>query len=357
MSLSVSLQHTFDGAALDVQFDAPEGLTVLFGPSGSGKTTVIRAVAGLLKPDSAEIMVAGHRFNGADVFVPPERRGIGYIFQDHRLFPHMSVAQNLRFGQRFGGDGIEVPEGRVTEMLGLGPLMARRPAALSGGEAARVAIGRALLSRPRIILADEPLASLDAARKAEVLPYFERLRDELDVPILYVSHAAAEVARLATTVVALAQGRVQRAGPAFEVLSDPSVTPVGPRAAGAVIAAKVAAHHDDGLSALDAGGIALHLPRLAAPVGAAVRVRIAAQDVILSDRAPEGLSALNVLPCHVVSLRAGAGPGVIVALDSAAGRVLARVTRRSAEAMALAEGKPIWAVIKTVAVAPEDVGG
>jgi molybdate transport system ATP-binding protein len=225
-----------------------------------------------------------------------------------------------------------------------------------GARSSRVAIGRALLSAPRLILADEPLAALDEARKAEILPYFERLRDEVAVPILYVSHSASEVARLATTVVALEAGRVTAVGSAAEVLGDPAVLPAGAREAGAVLVARVAAHHDDGLTELAAGGHALFLPRIAAAPGRMVRVRVAAHDVILSRTRPEGLSALNLLPGTVAELRPGDGPGVLVALDTPAGRLLARITRRSATALCLAPGAPAHAVIKSVSVAPADVG-
>jgi molybdate transport system ATP-binding protein len=292
------------------------------------------------------------------VRLPPHRRRLGYIFQEGRLFPHLNVRQNLAYGAWFAPkDAPREDMGRVVDLLGIADLLDRRPGALSGGEKQRVAIGRALLSAPRLILADEPLAALDDARKAEILPYFERLRDEVNVPILYVSHSASEVARLATTVVALEEGRVIGQGPAAEVLSDPAVLPTGAREAGAVITAKVAAHHEDGLTELDAGGAALFLPRLGQPPGSSLRVRIAAHDVILSRTRPEGLSALNIVPGTVRELRPGEGPGMIVGLDTQAGRLLARITQRSAQALELAEGMPVHAVIKTVAVAPSDIGG
>ncbi|WP_353473356.1 molybdenum ABC transporter ATP-binding protein [Salipiger sp. H15] len=360
MTLSVDLRHRFGGFDLDARFEAPAGITVLFGRSGSGKTTIVNAVAGLLRPDAgriaAEELVLLDTERG--LWLPPHRRRIGYIFQEGRLFPHLSVRQNLRYGAWFSPSRAAAADfGRVVEMLGIGPLLDRRPGALSGGEKQRVAIGRALLSAPRMILADEPLAALDEARKSEILPYFERLRAEASIPILYVSHSAAEVARLATTVVALEAGRVTRQGPAAEVLADPAVTPLGARAAGAVLHATVARHHDDGLTELDATGTPLFIPRLGAAPGTQVRVRIAAHEVILSRARPEGLSALNIISGHVQEIRSGEGPGMLVSLETGAGRVLARITRRSAAALELAPGVPCHAVMKTVAVAPEDIGG
>ncbi|MBE9636096.1 molybdenum ABC transporter ATP-binding protein [Salipiger mangrovisoli] len=360
MTLSVTIQHRFAGFDLDARFEAPAGITALFGRSGSGKTTIVNAVAGLLRPNAGRVAAEDHvLFDTArGVWLPPHRRRVGYIFQEGRLFPHLSVRQNLRYGTWFSAQRPRpAEEKRVIEMLGIGALLERRPGALSGGEKQRVAIGRALLSAPRMILADEPLAALDEARKSEILPYFERLRDEASIPILFVSHSAAEVARLATTVVALEAGRVTRQGPAAEVLADPAVTPLGARAAGAVLSCRVTRHHDDGLTELDAGGTPLFIPRLGAAPGTPVRVRIAAHDVILSRQRPEGLSALNIISGRVQEIRSGDGPGTLVSLETPAGRLLARITRRSAEALVLAPGVACHAVMKTVAVAPEDIGG
>jgi molybdate transport system ATP-binding protein len=359
LTLSVDIRHSLPGFSLDVAFEVPAGATVLFGRSGSGKTTVIKAVAGLLVPEAGRI-VSGSRVlfdHAAGICIPPHRRRVGYVFQEARLFPHMSVRGNLEYGRRFAGPGgPEIDMGRIVELLGIGDLLRRRPAGLSGGETQRVAIGRALLSRPEMLLADEPLAALDAARREEILPYFERLRDELRLPILYVSHSASEVARIATTVVVLENGRVIRQGAAAEVLGDPAVTPMGARDAGALLSARVVRHHADGLTELEAGGCALLLPRLPQAVGEAVRVRIAAQDVMLARTRPEGISALNVLPGVIRQIRPGEGPGVMVALDTAAGRILARITHRSARALELTEGADAHAVIKTVSVARGDIG-
>ncbi|MDJ0860330.1 MAG: molybdenum ABC transporter ATP-binding protein [Dinoroseobacter sp.] len=359
MSLSVQLRHSFGSFTIGIGFEAPKGITVLFGRSGSGKTTIVEAVAGLLTPESGRIALDGKVLldtqSGRNL--PPNKRGLGYIFQEGRLFPHLTVRQNLLYGGFFArGSGTAPKLDHVVELLGIEALLERRPAALSGGEKQRVAIGRALLAKPRLVLADEPLAALDEARKSEILPYFERLRDEVSVPILYVSHSAAEVARLATTVIALQDGRVVSQGPAIEVLSDPMVTPAGVRAAGAVLEARVTAQHADGLTELDAGGQSLFLPRVDRKVGTRLRVRIAAQDVILSRAAPHGLSALNVLPAEVEQMRPGDGPGTLVSLKTPAGTVLARITQRSASNLGLNPGQACFAVLKSVAVAPQDVG-
>jgi len=221
--LRIAVRHAFETFTLDVDFEAPPGITVLFGRSGSGKTTIINAVAGLLMPDAGRITVGDLTLldTARGVRLPPHHRRLGYIFQEGRLFPHLTVRQNLKYGAWFAPKGAPREDiGRVVELLGIGHLLERRPGALSGGEKQRVSIGRAVLSAPRLILADEPLAALDDARKAEILPYFERLRDEVSVPILYVSHAASEVARLATNVVGLDAGRVIRQGSAAEVLGD-----------------------------------------------------------------------------------------------------------------------------------------
>ena len=359
MTLSVRLAHQFPGFGLDLGFEAPPGLTVLFGRSGSGKTTVINAVAGLLRPDQGRIVAGGVvLFDAATrVNLPPHRRRLGYVFQDARLFPHLTVRQNLTYGRWFataGGVGFD----EVVDLLGLAPMLLRSPGALSGGERQRVAIGRALLSNPMMLLMDEPLASLDEARKAEILPYIERLRDQAGVPILYVSHALTEVARLATTLVVIEAGRIVQAGAAADLLSDPQLAPaLGLREAGALLRATVAGQDADGLTRLHSAGGPLWLPRLNAAIGTALRIRISAQDVILARSRPEGLSALNILTATVTELRVGDGPGALVQLAVGDDRLLARITRRSAEALALHPGAQVFAILKSVAVAQGDIGG
>ncbi len=357
MSVSIALRHRLADFTLDVAFDAPSGVTVLFGPSGSGKSTVLNAVAGLLRPDTGRVAVDGTVLTDTAqrLFVPPHRRRLGVIFQDGRLFPHLSVRQNLRYGRWFAPARTRrTPEAAVVEMLGIGALLDRAPVTLSGGERQRVAIGRALLAEPRLILADEPLSALDDDRKGEILPYLERLRDEWGVPMLYVSHSPAEVARIATTVVMMAAGRVTRLGPAAEVLADPATAGPG-REAGAMIEAEVIRHHDDGVTELSAAGMPLFLPSLAAPPGARLRLRIAAPDVMLARGRPQGISALNILPGTVESLT-DQGAQVLVRLSTPAGPVLSRITRRSAAQLGVAPGEALTAVIKSVSHAPADVG-
>ncbi|WP_306131856.1 molybdenum ABC transporter ATP-binding protein [Roseivivax marinus] len=356
MDLEIDIAHRLGHFELGPAFSAPSGVTVLFGRSGSGKTSVVNAVAGLLRPDTGRITV-GDRvlFDSArGIDVPVHRRRVGYVFQEGRLFPHLTVGGNLAYARR---GASAAARGRVAEMLGIAHLMDRRPRGLSGGEAQRVAIGRALLSEPDILLMDEPLAALDAARRAEILPYLERLRAETGVPILYVTHALAEVARLASHLVVMEAGQVVRAGPPEDLMADPGLVHLmGLREAGAVLPARVAAHAEDGVTELSISGGRLYLPRIDAAEGTPLRVRILAQDVMIATERPARISALNVLPVTVAALRYGGGPGVTAQLRAGDDMLLARVTRRSAEALKLAEGMPCYAVLKSVAVAPADIG-
>lgn len=359
MTLTVSLHHRFPDLTLAAEFTAPKGVTALFGKSGSGKTSIINAIAGLLTPDQGQITLDDVTlFDSARrLSLPPHRRRMGYVFQDARLFPHLTVQQNLEYGRRFAPERSKITLEQVTALLDIAALLPRRPATLSGGERQRVAIGRALLSAPQMLLMDEPLAALDAARKAEILPYLERLRDEAGLPILYVSHSITEVARLATTVLLVDQGRVVAQGPVGEVLADPASAPsLGLREAGAILPATLAAHDADGLSCLTISAGQLWLPRLDAPLGSTVRVRIAAQDIMLARKRPQEISALNILQATITAVRMGDGPGALVQIRAGEDLLLARVTRRSVAALDLRAGVKVFAVLKSVSVAHSDVG-
>jgi molybdate transport system ATP-binding protein len=347
MSVEVAFKHRFGAFALDLAFAAEAGVTALFGPSGAGKTSVINAVAGLLKPREGRIVIEGRTVldTREGVFVAPERRRVGTVFQDARLFPHMSVTDNLRFGWRRAARRMDEREvARVVAMLGLGPLLARSPKALSGGEKSRVALGRALLASPDLLLLDEPLASLDAARRAEILPYLERLR-ETGLPMLHVSHSIDEVARLADRIVMLEGGRVTAQGSVFDLLTrlESGIDPVG-----AVLETRVAAHRDDGLSELAFDGGRLLVSRLARDIGTRMRVRVRPEDIMLAREEPRAISANNVLPATVTQVSAGAQAYVQLAMGPA--RLVARITRASALRLGLAPGIAVFAIVKSVIV-------
>ena len=304
-------------------------------------------IAGLIRPDAARVCIGDTVLVDTErgVFVPRHRRRIGYVFQEGRLFPHLTVRQNLLYGRWFvpasarrkGGDDFE----RVVHMLGIGPLVDRRPGRLSGGEKQRVAIGRALLADPRLLLMDEPLASLDEQRKAEILPYIERLRDHSKVPIVYVSHSVAEVARLATTVVLLSEGGVAAVGPTADIMQRLDLFPLTGRAeAGAVIEATVERHDEAaGLTELASRAGRWRLYRIDVPLGARLRLRVRARDVILAKSAPTDISALNVLPGVIAAIGARDAPIVEVRVDLGGEALVARVTRYSADQLGLAAGR------------------
>ncbi|NBZ87932.1 molybdenum ABC transporter ATP-binding protein [Stagnihabitans tardus] len=344
MTLRIAIQHRFPGAEIAVDFSVPPGVTALFGPSGAGKSSVLMAIAGLLRPDRATITL-----DGAALPRAPHRRRVAVVFQEARLFPHMSVRQNLGFGLRWAPQGGPAL-GEVAGLLGLTALLDRHPATLSGGEAQRVAIGRALLSHPQVLLMDEPLSALDAPRKAEILPWLEALAARTRIPLLYVSHALPEIARLAARMVVIDRGRIRAEGRLEEILSDPDLAPlIGLTEMGAVIEAEVAETAPDGLARLITPGGPLFLAVQAAP-GARLRLRLAAQDIILSHARPEGLSALNILTARILRLNSGEG-SVLVQLGMGESRFLARVTQRSAQAMDLRPGQEVHAILKTVALA------
>jgi molybdate transport system ATP-binding protein len=345
--IEIAIQKRLGSFTLDARLEAPDsGVTALFGRSGMGKTSVINALAGLLRPDRGRIVVGGttlfdseHRIN-----LPPEKRRLGYVFQEARLFPHYSVRGNLLYGAK--SDGAKDRAGpsldAVVDLLGIKDLLARRPADLSGGEKQRVAIGRALLAHPKMLLMDEPLASLDEQRRAEILPYIERLRD-IGVPILYVSHSVAEVARLATTVVILNAGKVTAVGPVLDIL------PLADASDGGSVLDAVVADHDETfqLTRLTSPAGDLQVPRLTAAAGSTVRAYIRSRDVMLSLQRPQEISALNVLAGKVTEITER-GAQADVRLDCNGATLVARLTAKSVQRLALAPGRPVFAVIKSV---------
>lgn len=359
--VEVCVEHRLGQFDLKASFASEGRLTALFGRSGSGKTSLVNVVGGLIAPRRGRIVVDGQVLLDTDrgVFLPKHRRRIGYVFQEARLFPHLTVRQNLLYGRWFSGrraagtDSLAGDLDSVLDLLGIGHLLERGPAALSGGEKQRVAIGRALLARPRLLLMDEPLASLDEARKAEILPYIERLRDEAGVPIIYVSHAMAEVARLATTLVTLDRGVVTACGPTAQVMSRlGAVGLTGAAEAGSIIEGEVAGHDDAfGLTRLSTRAGMLQIARSRAAIGAHLRVRILASDVLISLREPVDVSALNILPGTIVEIGPrGEGAGVELRLDCGGETLLARVTAKSASQLGLQPGSAIFAVIKSVSI-------
>ena len=361
MSIEVELQHRQGTFALDARFASDATVTALFGRSGAGKTSLVNAIGGLIRPQRGRIVVAGTvLFDSAKrIFVPKHKRRIGYVFQEGRLFPHLTVRHNLYYGRWFAPRASRHarPE-EILDLLGIGHLLDRRPGALSGGEKQRVAIGRALLAGPRALLMDEPLASLDDARKAEILPYIERLRDESAIPIVYVSHAIAEVARLAATIVVLADGRVEAVGSAADVLGRLDLAAIGaPEDIGEVVEAVVTGHNEEfDLTALRVAGGELRVPRQDLAVGATARLFIRARDVMIATRRPEGLSALNVLAARVAEIGPGEGASVTLRLDLDGTTLLARLTRKAIHDLGLAPGRAVFAVIKSVTFDRTNVG-
>jgi molybdate transport system ATP-binding protein len=334
---------------LDVEFEAARGVTALFGPSGSGKTTVLRCIAGLTRAPLGFVALEEECWQDETRrwFTPAHQRACGYVFQESSLFLHLSVRRNLEYGwRRVPAAARRVVFDDTVELLGVGPLLERMPMNLSGGERQRVAMARSLLTSPRLLLMDEPLASLDEARKGEVLYYIERLRDELRLPIVYVSHSIEEVVRLADIVVMMSNGKVSESGPV-----------AGRLPGGTVIDTRVAEHDLAwGLTRLQFSGGSLFAPDVDALVGERVRVRIRSRDVSLALSAPRDASFLNMLNGTVTSIGGEQGASVDVQLDVAGTPLTARITRRSAAALGLAAGSPVVALIKSVAIDRDSVG-
>jgi molybdate transport system ATP-binding protein len=357
--LEASFRGRVGGFALDAAFITPAlGVTGLFGPSGCGKTTLLRCIAGLTRLAEGYLAMDGTVWQDATRFVGPHRRSVGYVFQDARLFAHLTVLGNLRYGQRRAAAGAS-PIGfdRIVDVLGIEPLLGRSAAALSGGERQRVAIGRALLAQPRLLLMDEPLSAIDRDGKAEILPYLERLPAAFSIPILYVSHDLSEMERLADRLILMSRdGRVQACGPIAALLADLSL-PLARQPGSAVVLFVRVEAHDVGydITTCRVGGARFLVPGVLGPIGALRRVQVRASDVSLSTHQPQGSSVLNVLPVSIVSVDAISPNQMLVLLELAEAdqptRLLSSVTRKSWDGLALRPGDSIFAQVKGMALA------
>jgi molybdate transport system ATP-binding protein len=360
--LELSAKKKQGSFLLDVNLEAGPGVTALFGPSGSGKTSVINLVAGLSRPDQGRVVVDGKLLfdSASGVDLPPEKRRLGYVFQEARLFPHLNVTANLRFGRDLLAKAERtIAFDDVVEVLGIGHLLDRRVAGLSGGERQRVAIGRALLACPRILLMDEPLAALDANRKAELLPFIGGLSRRFKIPILYVSHAMDEVLRLADTLVLMERGRVAASGATEDILARADLRHLtGHGEAGAVVQASVKRHDEaHGMTELAFSGGALLVGKVDLPLGASVRLRIHARDVALAKAAPESLSVRNIIAGQVLSVSPANGHLIDVMLDCNGTKLWSQITTLAQAHLNFEPGQSVFALLKAVTVAKEDIAG
>ncbi|WP_447803019.1 molybdenum ABC transporter ATP-binding protein [Pseudomonas serbica] len=352
------LKLSYSGFALDVDLHLPgRGVTALYGHSGSGKTTCLRCIAGLERADQGFVQVNDEVWQDSDkgIFVPPHKRAVGYVFQEASLFPHLSVLANLQFGlKRIPRQQRRVDMAHATELLGISHLLDRHPQHLSGGERQRVGMARALLTSPTLLLMDEPLAALDAQRKSEILPYLQRLHDELDIPVLYVSHSQDEVAQLADHIVLLSDGKALASGPIGQTLARLDLPLALGDDGGVVIQGHVAAydaHYQLLTLQLPDTDLNIRVAHTPMAVGQALRCKVQARDVSLSLHGDEQSSILNRLPVTVVSeMAADNSAHVLVRLDASGSPLLARITRYSRDHLNLHPGQRLWAQIKAVAV-------
>lgn len=360
--INVDIEERLGAFHLQVKFSTEAAIVGLFGRSGSGKTTIVNAIAGIGRPTRGSINVNGHVFYDAarGIDLPPDQRRVGYVFQDALLFPHLDVQTNLTYGERLRVPSERIiARERVVDLLGLSKLLARKPRSLSGGEKQRVAIGRALLAQPRILLMDEPLASLDVPRKIEILDYIERLRDEFAIPIVYVSHSVAEITRLSDTVVLLSEGKCLAVGSVEDVMGRSDLRPAtGRYEAGSLIEATVVRYDPESqLTTLAFDGGELRVPGINTPSGGRLRVRIRARDVSLALTRPADVSILNVLPGRVTSI-GGDGDEPVAEVEVAVGavNVSARVTRYSVNELRITPGQAVFVMVKAVSFDQRTVG-
>jgi molybdate transport system ATP-binding protein len=355
--LQVAVKKHRGAFTLEAQFELPTpGVVALFGRSGCGKSTLINVIAGLLEADSGRVVLDDAVLLDTEqhIDVPPERRRIGYVFQDAKLFPHLSVAANLRYAQRRARVAAFVGMDLVADLLDLGALMHRRTHQLSGGERQRVAIGRALLSQPSLLLLDEPLASLDASRREEVLPYLEMLRDQLSIPMVYVSHNFDEVLRLATHLVLMESGRTTAQGNMSDMSLDPGVRAIiGADAVGAIVDGTVLGPDPmSGLLRVQVGHGELKVHFGKAANGTRLRVQLLARDLIVATHAPQQLSVRNSLTGVVTAVMSDDEDSDLIAIDIGGTIIMARVTKAATRELGLVAGLSVWALVKTVSLRP-----
>lgn len=356
MTLEVRASRRLGTFALDVDFSLPTpGVVALFGPSGCGKSTTVNIIAGLLRPDQGRVSIDGTVLldTAAGASVPVEKRRIGYVFQGARLFPHLSVAANLAYASRRAAGAPFVTSEKILALLDLEPLLERRVHQLSGGERQRVAIGRALLSQPRLLLLDEPLASLDRERREEVLPYLEMLRDQLSIPMVYVSHQFDEVLRLATHIVLMRSGAVVAEGDVARMSLNPELRSlVGRDEVGAIIDGTVVGEDPmSGLTRVHLGAGEIRIePAAAMEPGTRLRVQLLARDIIVSTRMPQYLSVRNNLRGTVIAVDDDGDGSDLISIDIGGVSVLARVTKAATHELALAPGADAWALVKAVSL-------
>ncbi|MGV8990585.1 MAG: molybdenum ABC transporter ATP-binding protein [Thiobacillus sp.] len=352
-TIDARFRSTLGSFELDAEFSLPaRGVSALFGASGSGKTTLLRLIAGLMRAPGS-LTVNGEVWQDERIFIPTHRRALGYVFQEASLFPHLSVRGNLEYGwKRVPAAERRIAFDDAVEWLGLGALLQQAPQQLSGGQRQRVAIGRALLASPRLLLMDEPLSALDSNSRAEILPYLERLHQQLALPIIYVSHALEEVARLADTLLLIDAGKITYQGPLVDGLTRLDLPLAHRDTAGTVIDTTVVSHDPAfQITHVARGNIPFELPGLHGAPGEPLRVRIAARDVSLALGMPSQSSILNLLPARITELTDDAPGQVLVQMKLEDSVLLARITRKSAHALNLQPGMRVVAQVKSVAVA------
>ncbi|WP_293268283.1 molybdenum ABC transporter ATP-binding protein [Neptunomonas sp.] len=351
--IQIRFQTPLEHFALDVDISIPAtGVTVLFGPSGCGKTTLLRCIAGLHKAEQAQLSINDHIWQEPGFYLPAYKRKVGYVFQEPSLFPHLNVTKNLLFGQRHSKKTSQLSLEEVSQLLGISHLLQRMPDKLSGGEKQRIAIGRALLSDPEILLMDEPLSALDFSTKAEIIPYLEQLHERLSIPIIYVTHALSEVKSMAEHIVLLEKGKVTAQGPLKEMLLDLTAPLARFSNAGSLLDAVVSdydTHYD--LTEFSVDGGTVTVPGAVGPIGTTKRIHLSANHISLTRTPADDSTIVNILPVTILEIEQASTAQCNVRLQLGEhNQILARITRRSKDILALKVGNKVFAQIKGVSL-------